>query len=234
MCSLGLGGNALSNPELIDFINCLRPSYKLPHRNTFNKLVEQEFNKTAFMVRQAVEDASFVAVCADGYTDIAHQHVYNVICLAPKPYLWTTVETTSDSETSSFLANLLKKEIEKIGKEKVVALITDHASNIRGAALQLQVDYPWLIVSGCKAHLLNLLARDICEKTVVINLIKDCAMITKFFRFVVNCLFIYQFPFLQAKRASSSVLGSTTRRWNNQKTINFCCTNKMVNLLRCF
>ena len=142
-----------------------------------------EYGKTSFSVRDAVKKAPFVSICTDGYTDRSGRHVYNVICLTPTPFLWTTVETTTESETIAFLSNLLKKEVEKIGPEKVMGIITDHAANIRGAANQLKIDYPWLIVEGCKAHLLNLLAKDICEKSdLVKSIIKKCSLVTSFFQ----------------------------------------------------
>lgn len=181
---MGIGSNGLENPEFKNFIMMIRPAYKPPSRKTFtSKLLPSEYHKTVFQVNQAVTEAPFVTLCSDGFSDIARNHVYNVICCTPTPFLWKTIDTTAHSETAAYLTDVIGKEIEVIGPSKVTAIISDHAANIRAALRNLQLQYPWLLVEGCRAHLLNLLARDICDKAFVKEYVQICTKITKFFRY---------------------------------------------------
>uniref|UniRef100_A0A915EVC9 Uncharacterized protein n=1 Tax=Ditylenchus dipsaci TaxID=166011 RepID=A0A915EVC9_9BILA len=41
------------------------------------------------------------------------------------------------------------------GKHKIIALVTDHAANMRLAWELLSVDYPWILFEGCKAHMVT-------------------------------------------------------------------------------
>jgi hypothetical protein len=46
----------------------------------------------------------------------------------------------------------------------------------------LSKKYEWIIFEGCKAHSVNLAAKDLCNKTVIGLTINQCVEIAKFFR----------------------------------------------------
>uniref|UniRef100_A0A915DS13 Uncharacterized protein n=1 Tax=Ditylenchus dipsaci TaxID=166011 RepID=A0A915DS13_9BILA len=81
-----------------------------------------------------------------------------------------------------YIAKILAEEIEAVGKHKVVAVVTDHAANMRKAWEILEKAYPWILFEGCKAHMLNLAAKDICQRTMVALRVKFCQDIVRFFR----------------------------------------------------
>uniref|UniRef100_A0A915DIT0 DUF659 domain-containing protein n=1 Tax=Ditylenchus dipsaci TaxID=166011 RepID=A0A915DIT0_9BILA len=57
---------------------------------------------------------------------------------------------------------------------------------MRSAWRLLAQDFPWILFEGCKAHMLNLVAKDICEKTAVNNWLDYCIKIVKYFRMHVD------------------------------------------------
>jgi hypothetical protein len=54
--------------------------------------------------------------------------------------------------------------IEKIGKNKIVAVTTDNAKNMMAALSILKKKYPWILFSGCQAHCIDLAAKDLCAE----------------------------------------------------------------------
>uniref|UniRef100_A0A915CPJ5 DUF659 domain-containing protein n=1 Tax=Ditylenchus dipsaci TaxID=166011 RepID=A0A915CPJ5_9BILA len=71
--------------------------------------------------------------------------------IAAQPFLLNSIDATEDSHTGEYIAKLLAKEIHAVGKHKVVAVVTDHAANMRSAWRLLAQDFPWILFEGCKA-----------------------------------------------------------------------------------
>uniref|UniRef100_A0A915CZP7 DUF659 domain-containing protein n=1 Tax=Ditylenchus dipsaci TaxID=166011 RepID=A0A915CZP7_9BILA len=81
-----------------------------------------------------------------------------------------------------YIASILSEEIEALGQNKVVAVVTDHAANMKKAWEILATKYPWILFKGCKTHMINLAAKDLAEKTNIANCLNQCSAIAKYFR----------------------------------------------------
>jgi hypothetical protein len=68
-----------------------------------------------------------------------------------------------------------------LSQDKVRAVITDHAANMKLAWRLLKDKYPTLITYGCQAHGLNLLIRDIINLPLIKKVLGKCMKIIKFF-----------------------------------------------------
>ena len=76
MCSASLSANVLSNPSFAKFVHEVRPLYKPPSREQFNRnLLNVEYEKMEFNVKNAVADAPFISLCSDGCSDVEETHV---------------------------------------------------------------------------------------------------------------------------------------------------------------
>ncbi|XP_042489815.1 uncharacterized protein LOC122069792 [Macadamia integrifolia] len=69
--------------------------------------------------------------------------------------------------TAFYIFDILKKEIESIGPNLVVQLISDNASNYSSALDMLTGKYRWLFKTRCAAHGINIMLKDIYEKSIV-------------------------------------------------------------------
>ena len=76
---------------------------------------------------------------------------------------------------------LISDVIEKVGPEKVGAVITDNAANMQLAWQLLKQKYPNLITYGCQAHGLNLLIRDILKLPTMHKIVKKATQLMKYF-----------------------------------------------------
>ena len=75
---------------------------------------------------------------------------------------------------------MLSKQIEIIGQENVVQVLTDSASNCVAAKIQLAERYPGIVFSPCAAHCLDLLLEDIGKLTWVKVIIDQGHELVKF------------------------------------------------------
>jgi hypothetical protein len=63
-----------------------------------------------------------------------------------------------------------------------MALITDNAPNMKASWKLLGKEYPWMIFEGCKAHGIDLAAKDLCKLEFISEVTNECVKIAKFFR----------------------------------------------------
>jgi hypothetical protein len=99
---------------------------------------------------------------SDGWTDTAHRHLINFLVNSPAgTYFLASVDASSEVANANMLADLLEKQIDKIGREHVVQVVTDNGANFKAAGRILMDRIPHLFWTPCAAHCLDLLLEDI-------------------------------------------------------------------------
>jgi hypothetical protein len=99
---------------------------------------------------------------SDGWTNTKPYHLINFLANSPaETYFLGSVDASSDVANINMLVDLLEKQIDKIGKEHVVQIVTDNASNYKAAGRELMKRIPHLFWTPCATHCLNLLLEDI-------------------------------------------------------------------------
>ena len=83
--------------------------------------------------------------------------------LKNKPVFIKSVSTGEIQLTGHNIANIIKEVITHIGVNKVTAVVTDNAANMRAAWDILEAEYSHIFCNGCAAHTFNLLVKDICD-----------------------------------------------------------------------
>src|SRR5947207_600290 len=66
-----------------------------------------------------------------------------------------------DSHTAEYLAGKIEEIIEKVGPERISAVVSDNAANIRKARTIINQKYPTIESIRCISHCINLIASDI-------------------------------------------------------------------------
>ena len=79
----------------------------------------------------------------------------NIIVLTPQPHFVSTFDCGIEKKDARFMFNKIKPYIDQFGKEKVTAIVTDNARNIRKIEDFLTDQYSHIINYGCAAHTLN-------------------------------------------------------------------------------
>jgi hypothetical protein len=99
---------------------------------------------------------------SDGWTDIQQRHLINFLANSPVgTYFIGFVDASSEIANANMLADLLEKQIMKVGKEHVVHVITDNGANFKAAGRILMDRISHLFWTPCAVHCLDLLLENI-------------------------------------------------------------------------
>jgi len=97
-------------------------------------------------------------------------------------YLYKLEDLSENSHTGNYLAEVIGKVIEKIGPNKISAIVSDNAANVRNARNTLQERYPNIENIRCIAHAINLIACDITKESFGDRLLRKVNILGSHFR----------------------------------------------------
>ena len=150
---------------MVESIGQYGPGYRAPtFREIREELLERAVQRTTEL-RKKHEEAWKEYGCtimSDGWTDTSRRHLINFLAnsLAGTFFLGS-VDASSEVADAQMLADLLEKQIDKVGKEYVVQIVTDNGANFKAAGRILMERIPHLFWTPCAAHCLNLMMQDI-------------------------------------------------------------------------
>ena len=99
---------------------------------------------------------------SDGWSDRRGRHLINFLVNSPEgTYFLGSVDASSEVHDAPMLADLPEKQIEAIGKDKVVQIVTDNGANYKAAGKILMERIPSIFWSPCAAHCLDLMLEEI-------------------------------------------------------------------------
>ena len=103
-----------------------------------------------------------VSIVSDGWTYFNHRPLINILVSSPKGVMFLkSHDTTGKTKYGPYLTCLLKEAIEEVGRENMVQIITDSASNNVLAGGLIEDEYPTIFWTPCFVHCMNLLLKDI-------------------------------------------------------------------------
>ena len=130
-------------------------------------------------VKQIIEKADCIAIISDGWSNVRRQEIINYILSTTQPVLYKSTDTRDNRHTGLNIAGQLKAVINDLGPQKVFALVTDNAANMKAHEGSLhegwskvEESYPHITPIGCAAQALNLLLNDIMELKTMDTLYK--------------------------------------------------------------
>ena len=105
------------------------------------------------------------SLVTDGWSNLRNDHLVNYVLLIPnqKPFFLKSISTAGMPQTADRVAKDIIDVIVDLGAKKCVSVVTDNASNMRGAWNIIEKEYPKIYCNGCGAHVVNLLIKDICS-----------------------------------------------------------------------
>ncbi|XP_042519158.1 uncharacterized protein LOC122092925 [Macadamia integrifolia] len=172
--------NVVQSDAFINFVKCTArygPSVPIPSYGTLRGRIIPEARKD---LGKYVEEVKFswkqtgCTFMSDSWTDLKKQSFLNVIAYSPGGALFLKSEECSHAKLTAFyIFDILEKEIESIGPNLVVQLISDNASNYSSALDMLTGKYRWLFKTRCAAHGINLMLKDIYENVFWVQEIFD-------------------------------------------------------------
>ena len=106
--------------------------------------------------------SSGCSIVMDGWTDIQHRPLLNIIVTSPAgPYFLRAIDCSGKLKDATFMFEVLKDAIDEIGPSNVVHIITDAAPVCKAAGLMVQSRYKHIFWTPCCVHALNNVLKDI-------------------------------------------------------------------------
>ncbi|CAI2200613.1 1232_t:CDS:1, partial [Funneliformis geosporum] len=99
----------------------------------------------------------------DGWTNPNGVSIYNFVLLTPEnqQFLYHLQDCSGEHHTSEYLALQISEVVERVGKDKIAAVVTDNAPNCANAREIISTKYSKILNIRCIAHFVNLLTKDI-------------------------------------------------------------------------
>ena len=124
--------------------------------------------------------APSLTLTADGWTSVNNESIVNFSVCEPNAIFIGSVNTSDASHTAEYMSGLILKKTEEVGAEKIIALVTDNATNMRSAWGLIKEEHPHIICFGCGAHGLNLLLKDFMTLPSLANFLKSATKIVRY------------------------------------------------------
>ena len=169
-----------------ELLKALRPSYTPPARQRLANELLEKVHKNCEKRAKAKLSGKEVTLSLDGWSKV---HNEPLVCKAAtttsgESFLIDCVDTKDNTHTAEYLESVsndgIKKGVQKF-QFKVCGFVTDNTGNMKKIRANLQQDqnnFKDVLMFGCGAHILNLLAKDLTIKAVVDKVIS----VVKYFR----------------------------------------------------
>ncbi|KAF4145900.1 hypothetical protein GN958_ATG04905 [Phytophthora infestans] len=146
----------------------------LPNRNQLaGELLDATYEAERAEVIETLKKRRYVSLVSDGWSNPRRESLKNFIVTAPgiRPLLWSCRAAGTDTKDGPYMAQIFGEAIDEIeaeiGKGKVVSITTDNVSAMKSAWKILETARPGFITSGCAAHTLGLLMKDVLENVTM-------------------------------------------------------------------
>ncbi|XP_058005467.1 uncharacterized protein LOC110671042 [Hevea brasiliensis] len=104
-----------------------------------------------------------ISIVSNGWSDPQRRPLINFMVVSESgPMFIKSIDCSGEVKDKQFIANLLKEVIDEVGHQKVVQVITDNASNYKGAGEIIEGMFPCIYWTPYVVHTLNLALKNIC------------------------------------------------------------------------
>jgi hypothetical protein len=150
---------------MLESIGQYGPGYRGPsYHNIRVSWLERAVKRTSSMTAKHEESwkEHGCSLMSDSWTDVRGRHLINFLANSPAgTHFLCSIDASSEIANANMLADLLENQIDKIGRENVVQVVTDNGANFKAAGRLLMERIPHLFWTPCAAHCLDLLLEDI-------------------------------------------------------------------------
>ena len=129
---------------------------------------------------QTSSEGHLKVIISDGWLNVRGQGIINYIISTPQPVFYKSTDTRDNRHTGLYISDELKAVINNLGPQKVFALVTDNATNMKAAWSKEEESYPHITPIGYAAHALNLLLNDIMALKTMDTLYKRANEIVRY------------------------------------------------------
>ncbi|WOH04149.1 hypothetical protein DCAR_0623557 [Daucus carota subsp. sativus] len=159
--------NSRSYEIMVESIGQFGPGLKPPSYHELRVPLLEKAKKETDKLRERHEKAWRQYGCtlmSDRWSDKRGRHLINFLVNSPEgTFFLKSVDVSSEIQDAVMLANLFEKQIDEIGRDIVVQVVTDNGANFKAAGGLLCRRIPTLYWTPCAAHCLDLMLEDIAK-----------------------------------------------------------------------
>jgi hypothetical protein len=137
----------------------------LPSRKTLRKMLTSKYTAMkGELVTRLQKLRTPVSLVLDGWTDVNHNKVTNVLLVAQgKSYYWCSISNKSERNTATWLAAALSPVIRSIEEQgiAVISFVADNEEVMSATHRRLEPEFAPLLRIPCAAHTLQLVVKKI-------------------------------------------------------------------------
>ena len=179
----GQSFNVVTNDLWKKFFKRLRPKFVMPTRKALaNELLDSIHDKVSKMTNAFMDKSDYISLVVDGWTNVRKDAIINIIAMTPSPVFLKSIDTKGATKDVKFMFNLLKPIIEELKPKKVNGLISDNEPKMIALSRAIIKEYKHVTFSGCVAHKLHNLIKQLIEIGPIKKLITDAENIVKEFK----------------------------------------------------
>ncbi|KAK1276444.1 hypothetical protein QJS04_geneDACA009935 [Acorus gramineus] len=168
--------NVARSPEFINAIGEVAnhgPGYKPPSSETIRTKLLCDLKEEAMEYVNVINNSWIEIGCtimSDGWKDQRNRNHINLLASSIKGTVFLCSETTEGKVKDAKYADFILRGIdEHVGRENVVQIISDNASNYIAAGYILEAQMPNVFKTNCAAHCLDLILEDIDREILKVS-----------------------------------------------------------------
>ncbi|KAJ7947908.1 DUF659 domain-containing protein [Quillaja saponaria] len=117
-----------------------------------------------------------VSIVSDGWGNMKDESFMKIMAVSEgKAMLISGIDCSGDDISGEFIAESLLRAIESVGAYGVVQILTDNIPSCKAADKIIETAYPHIFWSGCMAHTLSLLLKDVVKSTnAALDFVSKC------------------------------------------------------------
>ncbi|GFZ17828.1 hypothetical protein Acr_26g0010980 [Actinidia rufa] len=105
-----------------------------------------------------------VSVVSDGWMNVKNESFIKIMAVSEsRAMLISGLDCSRDEVSHEFIAGILLKAVESVGAFNVVQILTDNSPTCKAAGRIIETTYPHIFWTGCVAHTLSLLLKDMVK-----------------------------------------------------------------------
>ena len=118
---------------------------------------------------------------SDGWSNVQNRLIIKFLSVTPEGTVFLRAcDTSGEIKDAAYITDKFCEQIEKVGANNIVQIITDSASNCVAARKLIAEKYPHIICAPCAAQCLDLLLEDIGKLPWIASVIGDGHEVVKF------------------------------------------------------
>ncbi|XP_031106340.1 uncharacterized protein LOC116010991 [Ipomoea triloba] len=150
---------------LVEAIGQYGPGAQVPNKYEMSETcLKKEVDRVreSLKVHEAEWKLNGCSIMTDAWTDRKKRSSMNLcVNLRLDTVFLSSKECSMEAHTSQFIFEYVKHDIQQVGEENVVQIVTDNASNNMGAAKLLREKMPLIFWTCCVTHSINLMLESI-------------------------------------------------------------------------